>query len=171
MAPVATEAEAIAHRTAVRKIHHASRHVCWAWRLHDASRSSDDGEPSGSAGKPILAAIDGADLVEVSVAVVRYFGGTKLGVGGLVRAYGGAAADALARAEVRVVVPMAEVHLRLAYDDVGLVEAFLAREQTPRPTVDYGDDVRMVVTLPADEVQGFADRIVEACHGRVSAAV
>ncbi len=103
--------------------------------------------------------------------MVRYYGGTKLGVGGLVRAYGGAAAEALALAEVLVVVPTADVELIFDYADVGLVEAFLAREGSDRPATEYGEAVRMVVTMPQEQAESFAARIVEACHGRVVAAV
>lgn len=170
VAPVQSEADAMEHVALVRKLHHAARHVCWAWRTRDGGRSSDDGEPSGSAGRPILQAIEGAELTEICVAVVRYFGGTKLGVGGLVRAYGGAAAEALERCEVRVVVPMAALELQLSYEDIGLVEAFLAREGAPRPETEYGAGVRMVLALPASEVDDFAERLVQGCHGRVSAA-
>ncbi|MBT3222948.1 MAG: YigZ family protein, partial [Proteobacteria bacterium] len=75
-------------------------HHCWGWSLHDPerSRSSDDGEPGGSAGRPILAQIQGHKLTNIVVVVTRYFGGTKLGVGGLIRAYGGAAGMVLDRA-------------------------------------------------------------------------
>ena len=80
----------------LREVHDASAsHHCWAWRLGQAYRSSDDGEPGGSAGRPILAAIDAQGFDRVMVVVLRWFGGTKLGTGGLVRAYGGCAAECL----------------------------------------------------------------------------
>src|SRR3546814_18000784 len=73
-------------------------HNCWAWRIGDDYRSNDDGEPAGTAGRPILAAIDGQGMDRVVVVVTRWFGGIKLGAGGLVRAYGGTAAECLRRA-------------------------------------------------------------------------
>ena len=82
----------------VRKLHHSARHVCYAWKLGPEGehfRANDDGEPSNSAGKPILGQIQSAGLTYVLIAVVRYFGGVKLGVGGLINAYRSAAADAL----------------------------------------------------------------------------
>ena len=118
--PVQTEAGALDAVAAVRAREHAATHVCWAFRLGPdggAWRTQDDGEPSGSAGAPILREIEGRDLTDVVVAVTRYYGGTKLGMGGLVRAYGGAAAAALdaaplARGTVRV-----PVRLRFAFAD------------------------------------------------------
>lgn len=92
-------------------------HHCHAWRLHEGLwRASDAGEPSGSAGAPILAAIEGAGLVECVVVVTRYFGGTKLGVGGLVRAYGEAAALALEAAPRRMGIPAVRLRIRYPYE-------------------------------------------------------
>jgi len=91
--PVSDEAETLAcfERVAVP----AANHNCWAWRVNGRHRFNDDGEPGGTAGRPILAVLEGRDLDGVMVVVTRYFGGIKLGVGGLVRAYGGAAAQCL----------------------------------------------------------------------------
>ena len=100
--PVATPEQALA-RVAARSDPKAS-HNCFAYRIGEQFRSTDDGEPSGTAGRPMLAAIDGEALDGVCVLVVRHFGGTKLGAGGLVRAYGGAARECLQEAE-RVFVP------------------------------------------------------------------
>ena len=96
--PIASEEEAKAHLDALRKNTNAARHVAYAWMLgYDGTlhRSSDDGEPSNSAGPPILGVIRANELTHVLFAVVRYFGGTKLGVGGLIEAYREGAAEAL----------------------------------------------------------------------------
>jgi uncharacterized YigZ family protein len=170
VAPAADEAEAMAHVDAARRLHHAARHVCWAWRTGEGgelSRSSDDGEPSGSAGKPILAAIVGADLTFLAVAVTRYFGGTKLGVGGLVRAYGGAAAEALAAVEVRVVVPTRPVVVEVGYDQLGVLEAFLAREGLVADAADYGERVTLRFDVPVAAAEALIDRLFEASSGRI----
>jgi uncharacterized YigZ family protein len=108
-------------------------HHCTAWRFRNLLwRANDDGEPSGSAGAPILAAIDGARLVDVVVIVTRYYGGTKLGVGGLIRAYGEVAAMALASAPKRVGVPAARVAVEYGYEHTSavmrVVEQLGARE-------------------------------------------
>jgi uncharacterized YigZ family protein len=96
--PVSSEAEIKTHLTALRKEHPSARHHCYAWRLGAdklAYRSNDDGEPSGTAGKPILTQIQSHDLTNILIVVVRYFGGTLLGVGGLVNAYKEAAVQAI----------------------------------------------------------------------------
>ena len=118
--PVRTEAEALAAVAAVRAREHAATHVCWAFRLGaggDTWRTQDDGEPGHSAGAPILREIEGRDLSDVVVAVTRYYGGTKLGVGGLVRAYGEAAAAALDAGRPARVTVRVPVRLRFAFGD------------------------------------------------------
>jgi uncharacterized YigZ family protein len=168
VARVRDEEEARAHAASVRAQHHAARHVCWAFRVGEdgaLSRFSDDGEPSGSAGRPILAAIDGAGLTFVSVTVTRYFGGTKLGVGELVRAYGGAAAEGLAEAGVTVVVPTRTVRCVLPYGLLGALETFCVHEGVDRPEPTYADSVTFGFAIPEDDAEGFAARLVEATRG------
>lgn len=122
--PVATEQDA---RAAIAAHAHAdANHNCWAWRIGNLYRFSDDGEPSGTAGKPILAAIDGQSLDNLVVIVTRWFGGVLLGSGGLVRAYGGTAALCLRAAERVEVKPMVEGRLYLDFSDLALVKARLA---------------------------------------------
>ena len=106
-APAKSEEEARAFLEVVRSKYHDARHHCWAYRVGprgEAWRSSDDGEPSGSAGVPILKQLEGHDVTDLVVVVTRYFGGTKLGVGGLVRAYGSAAKEALEEAKIQEVI-------------------------------------------------------------------
>jgi uncharacterized YigZ family protein len=122
--PVASEDEAkaalMAHGDA------DANHNCWAWRIGATYRFSDDGEPSGTAGKPILAAIDGQSVDKVIVIVVRWFGGVLLGSGGLVRAYGGTAAMCLRAAELVEMKPSVEARFHLEFSDLALVKARLA---------------------------------------------
>lgn len=122
--PVASEDEAKAALARSRRAD--ASHNCWAWRVGGAYRFSDDGEPGGTAGKPILAAIDGQSLDRVIVIVTRWFGGVLLGGGGLVRAYGGTAALCLRAAERLEVRPMVEGRLHLDFSDLALVRARLA---------------------------------------------
>ncbi|MBX9454764.1 MAG: IMPACT family protein [Rhizobium sp.] len=122
--PVATEEEAKAVLGAHRRTD--ANHNCWAWRIGGAYRFSDDGEPGGTAGKPILAAIDGQSLDRTLVIVTRWFGGVLLGSGGLVRAYGGTAALCLRGAERVELRPMVEGWLHLEFSDLALVKARLA---------------------------------------------
>lgn len=136
--PIASEEELFAELQRIEKRHFDATHHCWAYRLFTSgrSRSSDAGEPSGSAGKPILGAIEGADLHETGVVVVRWYGGVKLGTGGLARAYREAAASALRDARIaerylydriRVIVPFAA--LSTAYRLVNPPAVLLAAER------------------------------------------
>ena len=122
-APIESEEDA---KAAIATYGHAdASHNCWAWRLGAAYRFSDDGEPSGTAGKPILAAIDGQSLDKAVVIVTRWFGGVLLGSGGLVRAYGGAAAACLRAAELVEMKPSVEGRFHLEFSDLALVKAKL----------------------------------------------
>ncbi len=112
------EAALGAHLQALRELHHKARHWCYGYRIglgQDRWRANDDGEPAGSAGRPILGQIDSAGLTNVLVVVVRYFGGTKLGVPGLIEAYRTAAADALARAPKVVALVERQLLIRTDY--------------------------------------------------------
>jgi uncharacterized YigZ family protein len=115
---------------------HASHH-CSAWALRDGTRRANDaGEPSGSAGAPILTAIEGADLLDCMVVVTRWFGGTRLGVGGLIRAYGEAAAEALRRAVQVEAVPAVRLRIRYSYEHTSAVMRLL--EQVSAQEVSHG---------------------------------
>lgn len=101
--PVSSEEEIKTHLDKLRKEYHDARHHCYAWRLkpdHSISRANDDGEPSSSAGKPILNQIESKDLTNILIVVIRYFGGTLLGVGGLIYAYKTAAEVALENCKI-----------------------------------------------------------------------
>lgn len=99
--------------------HPDASHLCWAYRIGSQYRFSDAGEPGGTAGQPIFRAIEGQGLDQVAVGVVRYFGGTKLGAGGLARAYGGVAAEALRAAEKRRESPQQHVVVQVPFEHVG----------------------------------------------------
>ncbi|KAA3612951.1 MAG: YigZ family protein [Planctomycetota bacterium] len=98
-----------------RELHPKARHHCWAWRLPQAYRFQDDGEPGGTAGRPILQVLEGKSLFYAGVIVVRYFGGVKLGTGGLVRAYSGAAQRAVEAAGVRFREQQASFQVQLSF--------------------------------------------------------
>lgn len=145
----------------------SATHNCWAWRIGAAYRFNDDGEPGGSAGRPILAAIDGQGLDGVVVIVTRWFGGIKLGVGGLVRAYGGCAAQCLRLAPKLACV--AQLMLRIDCD-FALAPLLHARLR------DYGASkhdeqldahgVQMHIQLPASRADAFMQFVREASRGR-----
>ncbi len=143
-------------------------HHCWAYRLGDGTvRSSDDGEPSGSAGRPILARLEGGDWVHVLVVVSRWFGGTKLGVGGLVRAYGRTAGEALARATSVPSVPTVTLEVRHGYGDQGVVTGVLEAAGAMVTDADYGAEIRLTLRVPAAEASELGQALSDATAGRV----
>lgn len=115
----------------------AANHNCWAWRCGPSYRFNDDGEPSGTAGKPILAAIDGLALDGVAVIVTRWFGGVLLGSGGLIRAYGGTAALCLRGAEKIALIETVSAIITCAFGDLARVQARLG----DRPGVQVSDQL------------------------------
>ncbi|HBK45750.1 MAG TPA: IMPACT family protein [Xanthomonadaceae bacterium] len=143
-------------------------HNCWAYRLGAEYRSSDDGEPAGTAGRPILAAIDGQGFDRVAVVVIRWYGGIKLGAGGLVRAYGGTAAECLRLAPRLPLIPMVTLALRCGFDDIGLVHATLAQHSALKLDESFDHDgVRFQVQLPADHAQALKTRLRDATRNRI----
>ena len=143
-------------------------HNCWAYRIGQDYRSSDDGEPAGTAGRPILAAIDGQGFDRVMVVVTRWFGGVKLGAGGLVRAYGGAAAECLRTAPRRPLVVVREIELRAPFDDLGVVHAALAMHGAAKLDERFdAEGVVLRLSLPADRVDALAAQLRDATRNRV----
>jgi uncharacterized YigZ family protein len=130
--PISSEAEVKAFIAQKRKEHHLAVHVCSAFRLgadKKLYRASDDGEPSNSAGPPILGQIQAYNLTNVLIAVVRYYGGTNLGVGGLITAYRTAAKEALEAAQIIEKEEELDLHIAFAYDKMHLVMDLLKREK------------------------------------------
>lgn len=167
--PVASEAVAalaVVGEVRVREV--GATHHCWAFRLQDGrSRASDDGEPAGTAGAPMLRHLGGADLVDVVTVVTRYYGGTKLGTGGLIRAYGGAVASALSVAAVVVRPVVVAFAVDLPYELTGQVEGVLAAWSATVVDATYGVSVAMVVTVAEEVAEGFEAALPEATSGRV----
>ena len=148
-----------------------ANHNCWAFRLgRDGAvfRSSDDGEPGGSAGRPILQQLEGHGLTELVVVVTRWFGGTKLGVGGLMRAYGGAAGQTLDRAPLRRVVITRRLTVEHPYDCSAAVSGlFAARSITPVGST-YDAEVRLELQLPELEVEEFCRELRDCTAARAT---
>ena len=146
----------------------AATHNCWAWRVGDQYRSSDDGEPAGTAGRPILAAIDGQGCDRVVVVVTRWYGGIKLGVGGLVRAYGGAAAECLRRAEKQPLIAYADLEFACPFAHLGDAHAALNAAGASKSGESFdADGVTLRVRLPADRVDDLKTRLRDATRDRV----
>lgn len=167
--PVSSAEEALAGIAEVRAASADASHHCWAYVLRSSGelRSSDDGEPGGSAGRPILAALQGRDIDDVLAVVTRYFGGTKLGVGGLMRAYGGATARALDRASFRLVTPQRPLWIEHAYDDTAAVEAALREAGLAVQESRYSDRVKARIDVPDADWETLRARLTEATRGRV----
>ncbi|WEL16258.1 YigZ/IMPACT family protein [Halorhabdus sp. SVX81] len=129
--------------------------------------ASDDDEPSGSAGKPALNVLDGQELENVAVVVTRYFGGTELGVGGLVSAYSRAVKEAVDDADVREVRPHERVAIEVEYDDSGTVRSILESEGVEFEA-SYEERVAFVVRVPTAELAALRDRVGSATSGRAT---
>lgn len=143
-------------------------HNCWAWRVGGEYRSSDDGEPAGTAGRPILAAIDGQGFDRVAVVVTRWYGGIKLGAGGLVRAYGGAAAECLRLAERSPLVKYAEVALHAPFEDLGAVHAALEAFEAEKAAESFdAAGARFTLRLPAARVEALRIHLRDASRDRI----
>ena len=167
--PIATEEEAEMQIESVRKREHGAAHHCTAYRIgtsEDVFRYNDDGEPSGTAGPPILKQIDARGLTDTLVVVTRYFGGTKLGTGGLVRAYGDAAAAALEAAPVVEKVRRQAVQLRFDYDDTTPAEQALRQFDVEVQERTYSEVTELVVGVPRSDVDAFLSAFTNALGGR-----
>lgn len=146
----------------LRAEHHKARHIAYAFRLHPeerVERANDDGEPHHSAGTPILHVIQSEELYQCLVAVVRYFGGTKLGKSGLVRAYRSAAESAVELAKKEMHIPSALFHLYFGYDKLNEVQTWLDRHGIKPQDVDMQKRIRFDVCLPKDNAENLLDEL------------
>jgi len=169
LAPVVTVAEAEGLLAEVRTEFPDAGHHCYAWIIDPEgkqTRSSDDGEPGSSAGPPILRMIEGHGLTGLVVVVSRWFGGTKLGVGGLMRAYGGCAGEAMDRCKVIEVRVQVAMTIEYPYECSGPVEGLLRSCEVETKQADYTDNVVIQVTLPKDREVEFHTELVERTSGR-----
>ena len=160
--------EAAAKEFIAARSDRTANHNCWAWRLGQRYRFNDDGEPSGTAGKPILAAIDGQDLDGVVVVVTRWFGGVLLGAGGLIRAYGGTAALCLREADKEVLVETVSGTLGCGFGDLALVQARLGGLSGVQADVQSFTDAGAIlsVSAPKSEAGGLERMLADLTSGR-----
>ena len=153
--PVTSEEEAMEILEQTRKQYWDARHHCWAYiigRNPAAERMSDDGEPAGTAGKPILEVIRGRELTNVLVIVTRYFGGTLLGTGGLVRAYTAATLEGLKNSESIARIHGVKLGIETNYTDLGKIQYLIANRNLDQLEPVYTDKVEMTVFVPTDEM-------------------
>jgi uncharacterized YigZ family protein len=167
--PVTSRDEAEGEIEAIQKREHQATHHCTAYRLGAEGgdfQYEDDGEPSGTAGQPILRQIDAHDLTNTLVVCTRYFGGTELGTGGLMRAYGDAADAALTRASIVERVVRVPVHVRFAYDDTAPARQVLRQFDTTVQASTYTDVTELTVGVRASEVDAFVEAFTNALSAR-----
>lgn len=168
-APVTSEEEAAAFIASIRKKYYDARHHCYAFvigRNREITRCSDDGEPGGTAGKPILETLLGTQAVDGIVVVTRYFGGTLLGAGGLVRSYTRAAQEGLANAKTAVMRYGTELTVNIGYADVGAVQYLLETQKTTISASRYTDRVEFDIRIPTEQEKKVRDALTEATAGR-----
>lgn len=169
-AHVETEEEARAFIAEIRSKHTLATHVCFAFiadKLGNLQRFSDDGEPQGTAGVPILEVLKNKKLFETAVAVVRYFGGIKLGAGGLVRAYSSSAAECLDGADIRVLETCVEYMLEVDYTGIDGVQKYLSSNTCSLLSTEYGEKVRFIVAVKKTDGEAFLSGLIDFMQGKI----
>jgi uncharacterized YigZ family protein len=153
--PVTNEEEIKEKLYSLRKEHHSARHHCYAWRLGAEEitfRAVDDGEPPSTAGKPILGQLQSFNLTNVLIVVVRYFGGTLLGTGGLINAYRSAAADALKNAEIKQKTVEKEITLDFTYNEMAEVMNVIKQENLTVIYTRFEESCNLALTVRKSEI-------------------
>ena len=154
----------------IRKKHWDARHNCYAFSVgveNPVTRSSDDGEPGGTAGKPILEVILGSGIRNIIIVVTRYFGGTLLGTGGLVRAYTDASREGIKNTTIVEKIPGIRVMISTDYTDLGKIQYLLAQHEGMIEDSIYTDQVTIQAILPVEGKEAICKKLVEATSGRV----
>ena len=169
--PVASEEEAIEKLESVRRLHSDATHNCYAYSLiGGVRRFSDDGEPGGTAGMPIMDTLVRSGTENALIVVTRYFGGILLGSGGLVRAYSKSAQEALSAAEIGVMTPCAVIEFTVDYTRYGALEGFVRANSVVRST-DFTDSIRFCCLVPEERTDSFIADVIERTDGRSKPAV
>ena len=170
--PVESEAGAKDFILRVKKQYHDARHNCWCYRIYDGpERFSDDGEPQGSAGMPMLEVFRREEIFNLVCVVTRYFGGVLLGTGGLSRAYSGTAKDALTDAGTVFVGRFAELHFSCPYAFSERLKNLVASAGGTIADVQYGADVSITVQVAEQTAAALAQQITELSGGKITPAM
>lgn len=164
--PVTGRPEAVALVNDLWALHPEATHICWALMAGGESAAVDDGEPGGTAGRPMMEVLRHQGLEGVLATVVRYFGGIKLGAGGLVRAYNGAVAQALIGAEKVPLVRRKTLQCRVPYSMEGLLRREIQTGGHVLQGIVHGDDVEMSISVPDELTSAFVRHIGEVCQGQ-----
>jgi len=165
-APISTPADAQAFLEQHSDL--AATHNCWAWKIGDQYRSSDDGEPGGTAGRPILAAIEAQDCDQVVVLVIRWYGGIQLGTGGLARAYGGGANKCLQQAPKRLLVSRTELKCSCSFSELALLKLRVSEADgviLNEAFTANGVDVHLA--LGAERIELLQRQLADLSRGRI----
>ena len=169
--PVASEEEAIEKLESVRRLHSDATHNCYAYSLiGGVRRFSDDGEPGGTAGMPIMDTLVRSGTENALIVVTRYFGGILLGSGGLVRAYSRSASDALSASETVTMTPCSVVEFSVDYTRYGALEGFVRANSTVK-SIDFTDIILFRCLVPNEKAEAFTADIVERTDGRAKPEV
>ena len=170
IAPVTTEEEALAFLAEIRAKHRDARHNCFAYILQNGvKRASDDGEPQGTAGVPIMEVVEREGLTDVIVIVTRYFGGILLGAGGLVRAYAHAAKLAVDAAQRKVMSPAVLVEMKMDYNQYGRINNVLSQYTAIVQDTEFTDMVTMKILFIERDVEAFRAELTEMTAATVEA--
>jgi uncharacterized YigZ family protein len=166
---VESEEQAREMVAAIRKEHYSARHVCYAYSIGDKNpvlKFSDDGEPGGTAGKPMLDVVLNSGISDILIVVVRYFGGVLLGTGGLVRAYSEAAGQAVKNAETKTICLSRIYDIVLDYGDFDKVKYLIENHEGTAYDVEYSDKVLIKLTVPDKNAEILEKQISEKTAGR-----
>lgn len=170
IAPVSTEEEALAFLAEIRAKHRDARHNCFAYILQNGvKRASDDGEPQGTAGVPIMEVVEREGITDVIVVVTRYFGGILLGAGGLVRAYAHAAKLAVDAAQRKVMSPAVLVEMKMDYNQYGRINNVLSKYTAIIQDTEFTDLVTMRILFIERDVEAFRTELTEMTAATVEA--
>lgn len=167
--PVDTEEQALEHIEAIKKKFWDARHNCFAFVIgknYEIQRFSDDGEPQGTAGKPILEALTSQNIHNALIVVTRYFGGTLLGTGGLVRAYGQASKAGLEDAKVCRLCQGVRFELTVDYNSIGKIKYIMGQMNITAVDEQYGADVTVNIDMKKSDYKAFESKVVDATSGK-----
>ncbi|WP_039918642.1 YigZ family protein [Cellvibrio mixtus] len=174
--PVTSREEAMAHIEHYRKQYPDANHVCWAYvigntRQPQTQAFSDDGEPSGTAGKPMLHVLTEREVGNSLAVVVRYFGGVKLGAGGLVRAYSAAVSDAVSIASLLQVTPSVQINVSVDFSRETKIRHLANQFDGKILQVDYATAVTLSISLPSAQLENFTQHVINETAGNAIVAI
>ncbi len=169
LAPVKSEEQALQFIEQIKKQYWDARHNCTAFTIgnrHQLTRCSDDGEPAGTAGRPMLDVLLGEDIHDTCVVVTRYFGGTLLGTGGLVRAYSGAVREAIRQSVILERQKGIRLGIHTDYGDIGKIQYLIGQNQIPVLSSSYTDSVLLQTLVPETFFDSFVSALIEGTSGK-----